>query len=515
MLGEVMKRLILILINLNFLFLLSGCPGYKTISQAEFASKVDAVYTWDSQTWGACSATACGTQGAQTRAVVCVKDNGDVVADSFCTSPKPNVSRTCSAPTCQYTYFYVVSGWSSCSASACGTTGTQTRFVSCTRSDGQVVVDSYCSGTKPTTSQNCSAPACSGAFTPPVRARGTASLSVKDFGAVGNGIHDDTANIQNAINALPATGGTVNIPAGTYLIDTLKSINLKSSMLLKLDSNAILKAKTNSADSSFVVLAMQLHDVEIAGGHIIGERDTHIGTTGEWGHGILIRGSVRVTIRDIETSKNWGDGICLGAFKQRPIQFDDDIVIYNVVARENRRQGLSIGNAINVKVYNTEFSYTNGTSPQFGIDIEPDNFKEGYHYAKNIEIVNCKIHHNQGGGIQAFHQTSIILMKQNEITYNGFGILTDDSFDSAISQNTIAHNRHKGLALATTTNNYTVEKNIFRNNNTDAVGITNDTNPLQYITGLLDSGGNNGTTPHIGTDRLTGVVNILTNQYAK
>jgi hypothetical protein len=46
-------------------------------------------------------------------------------------------------------------------------------------------------------------------------------VSVKDFGAVGDGVADDTAAIQAAINSLPANGGTVFIPPGTYLVGTL------------------------------------------------------------------------------------------------------------------------------------------------------------------------------------------------------------------------------------------------------------------------------------------------------
>lgn len=41
-------------------------------------------------------------------------------------------------------------------------------------------------------------------------------VSVKDFGAVGNGVADDTAAIQNAINSLLARGGTVYLPGGRY-----------------------------------------------------------------------------------------------------------------------------------------------------------------------------------------------------------------------------------------------------------------------------------------------------------
>jgi Pectate lyase superfamily protein len=45
------------------------------------------------------------------------------------------------------------------------------------------------------------------------------SVSVKDFGAVGDGVTDDTAAIQAAINAvITPSGGTLYFPSGTYKI---------------------------------------------------------------------------------------------------------------------------------------------------------------------------------------------------------------------------------------------------------------------------------------------------------
>jgi hypothetical protein len=43
-------------------------------------------------------------------------------------------------------------------------------------------------------------------------------VNVRDYGALGNDIHDDTAAFVNALNAIRATGGTCNVPAGTYKI---------------------------------------------------------------------------------------------------------------------------------------------------------------------------------------------------------------------------------------------------------------------------------------------------------
>lgn len=49
------------------------------------------------------------------------------------------------------------------------------------------------------------------------------SLNVKDFGALGNGIADDTVSIQTALNSFQSVGGTLFFPQGNYKItDTLK-----------------------------------------------------------------------------------------------------------------------------------------------------------------------------------------------------------------------------------------------------------------------------------------------------
>jgi hypothetical protein len=45
-------------------------------------------------------------------------------------------------------------------------------------------------------------------------------VNVRDFGALGNGSHNDQPNIQNAINALPVTGGDVVFPTGNYVINS-------------------------------------------------------------------------------------------------------------------------------------------------------------------------------------------------------------------------------------------------------------------------------------------------------
>ena len=71
-------------------------------------------------------------------------------------------------------------------------------------------------------------------------------VSVKDFGAVGDGVADDTAAIQNAVNA--AAGGQVYCPEGTYLTGALTIPN-NTTLIGDGQTSSILKLKFSSAQN--------------------------------------------------------------------------------------------------------------------------------------------------------------------------------------------------------------------------------------------------------------------------
>jgi len=71
------------------------------------------------------------------------------------------------------------------------------------------------------------------------------ALSVREFGARGDGRTMDTRAIQAAIDHLPRVGGTVVVPAGTYRAGTLR---LRSGITLRLERDAVLVASGDDKD---------------------------------------------------------------------------------------------------------------------------------------------------------------------------------------------------------------------------------------------------------------------------
>jgi parallel beta-helix repeat protein len=295
----------------------------------------------------------------------------------------------------------------------------------------------------------------------PTRARGPARIDVRDKGARGDGKHDDTAAFQAAIDALPASGGTVHVPTGTYLIDAVAAVNLRSRMHLELAREARLVAMPNGEKKYRVLCLLEVSDVEISGGGIQGERAGHLDSAGEWGHGIHIRGSSRVTVRDMRIADCWGDGVCIGGAGPRRATPSEDIVIAGIVSTGNRRQGLSIGRSRKVRVYDSEFSNTSGTNPQYGIDIEPD--KPGG--ASDIRIENCLVRNNRGGGIQIYKRVTDVTIKDCTIENNGGrGILAVGAIGGLITGNRIRGNGLVGVAVAQQSTDFQVRDNRFDGN---------------------------------------------------
>jgi polygalacturonase len=290
---------------------------------------------------------------------------------------------------------------------------------------------------------------------------GSRTINVRNVGARGNGQHDDTRAFQAAINALPSTGGTITVPAGTYMIDALRSINLRSHVRLRLSSGAKLVAIPNSSSRSFVIKATNVNNVEITGGAIVGERSRHRGTSGEWGMGIQILGSRNVYLHDFKVSDCWGDGMYIGGSGHIGVP-STDVTLNNVVSTNNRRQGLSFGPVNKVYVVNSTFSNTHGTKPEAGVDIEP-----GRGTAKNVRIERSTISGNAGSGVELQPNVSKVVIKSSTVKGNrGFGVYGHGVAYSWLASNLITENGLDGVALVSPTHDVKITSNTVTYNST-------------------------------------------------
>lgn len=177
-----------------------------------------------------------------------------------------------------------------------------------------------------------------------------------------------------------------------------------------------------------IVLLNKSNNVTIDGGMFIGDVEKHKGQTGEWGHGIKCGGATNVVIKNLICSHCWGDGIDLieGIDKQQKPSINcNNVTVEHVKCLNNRRQGISIEAASNVKLINCEFAYTGFpkfTSPGAGLDIEPwtDNRDKVW----NVTVMGCKLHDNKGYDIQC--EPNIKKSKSYTQLHNNISLLRNE-----------------------------------------------------------------------------------------
>lgn len=229
-----------------------------------------------------------------------------------------------------------------------------------------------------------------------VSPRPTNFVLVTDFGATGNGTSDDTSKIQSAVNAAVSQGKAVIVPVGNYRINPNVGINLPSNTTIYFDNGAVFTSLATSAGFYKIINALNVSNINIIGyPKIVGDRDIHIGTSGESGMGLYIRSCTNVYIENANISKCWGDAIYLGNGGGAQT-YNQNVTVKNCVLDNNRRQGISVISVRGLQIINPTITNTHGTDPQSGIDFEPNNTTE---WLQNITVTNPNIQYNANHGI--------------------------------------------------------------------------------------------------------------------
>lgn len=198
----------------------------------------------------------------------------------------------------------------------------------------------------------------------------------------------------------------VNVDSKSYAAFVLKSNS-------KLYIHSSVKIKPNNYAKYAIIDITCKQNVSIEGGLIIGDVGKHkyiSNSTSEWGMGINVVASQKITISNTTISLCSGDGVYLGGFREDNIGVFENacknIRMSNVICNQNRRQGLSIVHAKDVTISDCQFINTGQvefTKPGHGIDIEPNISNNRNMSVSDVAISRCKFMGNRRKSLSTAH----------------------------------------------------------------------------------------------------------------
>jgi hypothetical protein len=228
-----------------------------------------------------------------------------------------------------------------------------------------------------------------------------------DYGAVADGVTDDTAAINAAAEDL-RDGETLYIPAGTYLVRThgefsVILINDVKDAQIVLDEGAVIQLDTvpdntlPQKNRHFVFHLRYCENVTFTGGTIYGDRLRYEGTAHcEQGYGIRLSDCRNVTVKNVEIAHMRGDGIWI--FSDTLIDPENyikgqsyDITVDQCHVHSCFRNGITLTSVTGCVISNTVVHNIKGTAPQAAVDIEaeyPGSFN------RDVTIENCNFYDN-------------------------------------------------------------------------------------------------------------------------
>lgn len=217
------------------------------------------------------------------------------------------------------------------------------------------------------------------------------------FGAKGDNTTDDTEAIRKAISFIGPGCNTLYLPAGYYLVSG--DIQLVSNMNLYGDGKETVIHRAGNNLTEYAILDLiDVSRITIENIHLKGDRENHTGESGEWGMGIQMKNAHNITIRNVTCLECWGDGLYIGSNGEGV--GCSQITIEKSTMHFNRRNGMSIINAKNVRISQSYFTDNRGTDPQAGLCFEPNNTGEaisgaiidGCIFDNNMVDISASVH---------------------------------------------------------------------------------------------------------------------------
>lgn len=205
------------------------------------------------------------------------------------------------------------------------------------------------------------------------------AVTPEEYGAVGDGVHDDTEALQDAVDA---GASVVFKPGKTYTLSN--TLVIPDNTVLNLNGSTLQTLGTAPLD---MVLIQDAENVIVRNGVI---RNVIGGAGTENGHfEVVISSSQHVLIEDISFENNNSDGVYCGY----RFYYDgsDRFVTKNVTICNCRfntgRNGISLVSGDDINIINNIFNMTKSFAPYAGIDVEAES---GTSHALHFNNVNIK-----------------------------------------------------------------------------------------------------------------------------
>jgi len=278
-----------------------------------------------------------------------------------------------------------------------------------------------------------------------VEAKLAQTISIMDFGAVGDGTTNDSVAIQAAIDAASsAGGGEVFVPAGTY---RCKNIIMKSLVTLRGEYRAsALKLALGAVPDDKVIssaAAIPANGCAILNIEVNGDRSTH-GYTNNQMNAITIQGNHFDWLIDgCYLHNTGGDGVFVSWANDYSTQLPENIRVVNCVTENCGRQDISI---VHCKDYVIADNICSGV-----IDLEPGN---NYETNRNGAVVG-----NTAEQINASVFTGL-LADDNNLAITGNSVTTLTVYGG--NNVTVSGNTIKGSFRYAQSKAITVVGNIMR-----------------------------------------------------
>jgi len=290
----------------------------------------------------------------------------------------------------------------------------------------------------------------------------TADWTAKDCDYLCNGI-DDQEEINNAIAALPASGGEIVILDGTYNITAKINVN-KNNVSIRGNGNAtVLKRMWNSSSPEGVITLTSAEGCRVQNLQIDGNKDNYSSVNN---NGIYLYSSSDNTITDNTCNNNTNNGISLYSSSNNTVTGNTCNNNYYGIYLYSSSNNTITDSTCNNNDYGIRLYSSSNNNTVTGNTCNNNYYGIYLYSSSNNTITDSTCNNNDYRGIYLYSSSNNNTVTGNTCNNNYYGIYLYSSSNNTITGNTCNNNNNNdGISLYASSSNNTITGNTCNNNN--------------------------------------------------